>query len=206
MIQTKKYSLRWFGVCLAISIVCGANTAACQNMRPGKGSYFPLAVGNHWVYAVHSRSQPTLKSIEWRVTQREVVHGTPVFHLWPTPSQGDEPLSLSDVEMGIVEAGTNRFLLKRPLRTGQRWSTTSQSLRSPNTNDSFEVTSSGKICSVGARSFNNCVIVREIDEANHVASLLTYARGVGPVKYVYFKDLNSDEVDTTLIIKSWVVR
>jgi hypothetical protein len=206
MIQTRKYSLRWFGVCLALSIFLGPNSAACQNISPSEGSYFPLAVGNHWIYTVHSRSQPTLKSIEWRVTQREVVRGTPVFHLWPTPAQGDEPLSLSESEMGVVEVGTSRLLLKRPLRSGQRWSVPSQGPRAQGKSDSFEVTSTAKACSVGGHAFNNCVNVREVDEANQFVSLITYARGVGPVTYVYFKDLNSDEVDTTVVIKSWAVR
>jgi hypothetical protein len=205
MVRTGKHPLRWFGACLALSILWSSSPAACRNTRPREGSYFPLAVGNHWIYTVRSHSQPTLKSIEWRVTQREIVNGKLVFHLWPRPAQGDESLSLSESEMGVVETGTSRILLKRPLRTGQRWRVASQSLRAPGKSDSFEVTSAAKACFVGGHSFNNCVIVREIDEANHVVSLTTYARRVGPVKYVYFKDLNSKEVDTTLIIKSWVV-
>jgi hypothetical protein len=69
----------------------------------------------------------------------------------------------------------------------------------------FEVISAGRACTVGKRSFDDCAIVREVDEANSVASVTTYARGVGPVKYAYFEGLHSQEVDTTLTIKSWEV-
>jgi hypothetical protein len=71
--------------------------------------------------------------------------------------------------------------------------------------DAFQVISVGKPCLIREHSFDDCVVIREVDEANNVASLTTYARGVGPVKYVYFKGLHSEEVDTTLTIKSWEV-
>ncbi len=63
----------------------------------------------------------------------------------------------------------------------------------------------GKSCSVEQHSFDDCMTIRETDEANNVVSLTTYARGVGPVKYVYFKGLHSEEADTMLTIKSWRV-
>lgn len=194
-----------FVLCLVVFIVCCSGMAACQDVRAREGSYFPLSVGNSWTYSLLSHSHAATKTTKWRVTQREVVHRTPVFHLWQTPAQDDEPLSLSEVETGIVEAGTERFLLKNPLRTGDRWIAKSQNLRFPGKSDEFEVTSAGKACFVGKHSFKDCATIREVDEANNVASLTTYARGVGPVKYVYFRGLHSEEVDTTLTIKSWQV-
>ncbi len=186
-------------------VLCLCRTAAGQSGSTSNESYFPLEVGNWWTYTVRGHSGNTLRTIRWRVTQRELLHGSPVFHLWEQPAQDDEPLSLSSVEAGIVEADTERFLLKNPLRPGDRWSTKSRSLRAPNKVDAFEVISSGKSCSAGERSFDDCTIVREVDEANNVASLTTYARGVGPIRYVYFKSLHSEQVLTTLTIKSWEV-
>ncbi len=194
-----------FAVSLSIFIVYLGGTAASQDARSKKEGYFPLSVGNWWVYTLRGQSQVTGKTIKWRVTQTEVVHGIPVFYLWESPAQDDEPLSLSGVESGIMEAGTERFLLKNSLRTGDRWSVRSRSLRAPGKSDAFEVISVGKACFVGQRSFDDCATIRETDEANNVVSLTTYARGVGPVKYVYFKGLHSQEVDTTLVIKAWEV-
>jgi hypothetical protein len=188
-------------ILLILFFSCGA--VLCQSGSSGDESYFPLAVGNWWLYMVRGQPQSAVRAIRWRVAQRELLHGSPVFHLWQQPAQDDEPLSLSRAEAGILEAGTERFLLKNPLRTGDRWSAKSRSLRAPNKTDAFEVISCGEPCSAGGHSFNDCAIIREVDEANNVASLTTYARGVGPVKYVYFKSLHSDEVGTTLTIKTW---
>ena len=72
--------------------------------------------------------------------------------------------------------------------------------------DEFEVVSAGKPCSLRSHSFHDCVTIRETDEGSHVFSLTTYARGVGPVKYVYFRDVHFKEVKWTMIIQSWAVR
>jgi hypothetical protein len=205
MTRIRPYPLAFFTGCLGVLIFCCCVAIASQDMRASKESYFPLSVGNLWVYSFHGHSQAGVKTIKWRVTQKEVIHGTAVFHLWQTPAQDDEPFSLSEGETGIVEAGSERFLLKYPLRTGDHWSSVSRSLRAPGKSDTFEVISAGKACSVGGRSFDDCVTVRETDEANDVASMTTYARGVGPVKCVYFKSLHSEQVSTTLTIDSWQV-
>lgn len=205
MTKTKPHHRAFFSVCLGILLFCRYGPIAGQDTRESKESYFPLSVGNSWVYSLHGHSQAAQKTIKWRVTQKEMISGTPVFHLWQTPAQDDEPLNLSEGKSGIFEAGSERFLLKYPLHSGDHWSSLSRSLRAPGKSDIFEVISAGKACSVGGHSFEDCVTVREIDEANHVASLTTYARGVGPVKYVYFKSLRSEQVDTTLTIESWQV-
>ena len=195
----------FLAVGLGVFIGCRSDVAASQASHPSKESYFPLSVGNSWVYSFRGDSGLATKTVEWKITQRELVRGSAVFHLWQTPPQGDEPLSLSELETGIAEAGTERFVLKNGLHTGDRWSVKSRSLRAPGKLDAFEALSVGKVCFDGRRSFEDCAIVREIDEANDVASLTTYARGVGPVKYVYFKGAHSDVVNATLTIKSWEV-
>ena len=197
--------------CIAIIVLLGciAGTALSQtqpsNTKNGS-SYFPLSVGNQWQYISVRSSTNAASSIKWSVTQRELVHGVPVYHLWLTPPEGDEPLNLAEVEGGILEDNTDRFVLKNPLHEGQQWRSTSHSLRANSKSDTSKVISAGKACSVGERTFDDCAIVREVDEANDIASLTTYARGVGPVKYVYFKPVHSSKVDTTLTIKSWKVQ
>jgi hypothetical protein len=195
-------------ICFAAIVgPCITGTVASQDLSSvaERGSrYFPLSVGNSWHYILGD-SKMAGKAIKWSVTQREVVHGNPVYHLWQTPAQDDEPLSISEVPGGIVEADTERFLLKNPLHVGDRWGAKSHSLRAAGKLDSSEVISAGKDCSVGGHSFNDCATVREVDEANNVTSLTTYARGVGPVKYVYFKPFHPREIESTVTIKSWQV-
>jgi hypothetical protein len=197
---------------LLFALVFGQSALRAQTAAPSgavtreEQKYFPLAVGNRWVYSLREHPKTAEKTIKWSCTQKERVHGKNVYHLWETPSQDDEGLSLAESLAGVAEAGTDRYLFRIPLRTGDRWNSKSGSLRAKGKMDSFEVITVGVPCSAGKHLFSDCVEIREIDEANNIASLTTYARGVGPVKYVYFKNLHSEEIDTTMIINSWEVR
>ena len=115
-------------------------------------SYFPLAVGNWWTYAVEGNSKMAGKTIQWRVFQRES-HGAPVYHLWQTPAEGDEPLSLVEIQDGVAEAGTDRYLLKNHLHPGDRWSDKSLRRLTEGKVDAFEAISVGKPCSAGSTGF-----------------------------------------------------
>ena len=53
-------------------------------------SYFPLAVGNHWVYRVNDR-QSTSRYVIWRVTRAESIEGTLWFVVAQTPAESQEP-------------------------------------------------------------------------------------------------------------------
>lgn len=172
---------------------------------PTGTSYYPLAVGNWWVYVFGGHSKMVGKTIKWIVNQKEVLHEAPAYYLSSIPALGeDEPYILSPVTGGIVEADTERFLFKYPLKTGARWS--ARAVGSAEKADAFEVVSVGRPCSAGVRSFNDCATIREVNEAIDFVTMVTYARGVGPVKYVYFKGLHSKEIDTTLTISSWKVQ
>lgn len=205
MTARKRFAVCSFATITAL-FACLAATGEPQNQASGleRGSaYFPLSVGSWWRYRLQGQSNLKYTTIKWSVTQKENVRGTVVFHLWQTPPEGDEPLSLSEVQGGLIEAGTDRIVLKNPLHAGDRWVAKSQSLRAKGSLDSFEVTSAGKPCSIGGRSFQDCASIRESDEGNNISSITTYVRGIGPVQYVYFKGLHSDDVSTMLTIKDW---
>jgi hypothetical protein len=188
---------------LALSVVAAVASQSVHPTSENGSEYFPLSVGNTWRYALEEHSRPAGKTITWRVMQKEVDHGVLVYHLWPTPAQGDDTLDLCVVHGGVVEWSSERFVLKNPLRTGDRWSDVTNDARVQGKLDAFEVMSAGNSCSVGGHSFDDCATIREDDDANSVTLVTTYARGVGPVRYVYFKALHSKEVDTVLTIKSW---
>ncbi len=78
--MTNKMPSSLFALCLGAFIIGCCVTVVCQNARSSTKSYFPLSVGNRWVYALR-RSPQVSKTVTWRVTQREFVHETPVFHL-----------------------------------------------------------------------------------------------------------------------------
>src|ERR1035438_6818134 len=68
--------------------------------------------------------------------------------------EGDEPLNLAEVEGGILEDNTDRFVLKNPLHEGQQWRSTSHSLRANSESDTLKVISAGKACSVGEHTLD----------------------------------------------------
>jgi len=171
-----------------------------------KGSdYFPLSVGNKWQYVIEDHSDPSVKTVTWRVARKEILDGVTVYHLRSTPAQGDDTLDLCEVEGGIRESDSERFVLKDPLHTGDRWSDVVENPGAEEKSDAFEVVSAGNPCSVGGDTFDDCTTVREDNEAKNVASATTYARGIGPVKYVYFTALHSTAEDTVLTITSWEI-
>jgi len=167
-----------------------------------KRSYYPLAVGNWWSYKVKDPRKKTT-TVKWQVVrkEKEADYGPEAYQLTATPVQSDEPTILASRENGIVEPDTGNVLLKNPLQTGDRWS--DRSSFSPNT---YEVISAGKPCAAGGRRFRDCAIVRERDEKAALVTLKTYARGVGPVSFVYYKGLDEKKVDSTVTIESWGVK
>jgi hypothetical protein len=168
-------------------------------------SYYPLSVGNKWIYEVKEKGKVG-KPVKWEATQKEILHGLPAYHIWEVPSEDDEPLSLSVKKDSIAEDGTERILLKFPMIQGDHWSGRIDGSVAKKALDSFTVVEIGKPCSVGLQKFDDCLLIREVDDSNNSASLTTYARGVGPVLLIYYKGTHSDQIDTILIIKSWIVK
>jgi hypothetical protein len=203
----RRFALLGFAAA-GLSTICLVGTALSQGTRTGaheEDSYFPLSVGNWWLYKCSGHSQLAGKTQRWTVTDKAVHEASPDYYLSPRPSLGqDSPLVLSRLRDGIVEAG-DRFLLKYPIRIGNRWSSKSNMYGAEGELDVFEVVSAGRPCLVGTRSFDDCVTVRETDEGASLFLLTTYARGVGPVKYVYFEDVHFRAIESTLTIESWAV-
>ena len=200
----------WCAAMTGLFFISVFGVAAPQDnraMAKGEDSYFPLSIGNWWAYKLGGHSRWAGKTQKWTVTDKAIHKGNPDYILSPTPSFGwDSPVEESPVREGIVEAGRGGgFILKYPIRSGNRWSSKSDGFVVPGKLDDLEVVSAGKPCSVGSHSFGNCVTIRETDEGNALFSLTTYARGAGPVKYLYFKDLYFKQTKETMIIVSWKV-
>jgi hypothetical protein len=210
MTSNKKPSLLgWLLAAVVFGVGGFAENIVSQEARIGaqqRESYFPLAIGNRWTYVYSENPRMAGKTLTWKVTDQEVRNAAHVYYVSSTPSQGeDEPLLLSSAKDGIEEVGTGRFLIKDPIHPGDHWKVVDTSPRFKGKLDVFGAVSVGKPCSVGGRVFDDCVIIQETVEAINTASLTTYARSVGPVKYLYFKGLHSREVESTLTIKSWEV-
>jgi hypothetical protein len=156
---------------------------------PDWTAYYPLAVGNTWIYKVRVAGDPKSGTVRWKVTQTLDEDGKRVYLVVPHPIQEDDDyLELSVGSGGVEEVRQGIFHLKFPVIVGQQWSKEYQSvLKNREVSRKFSVLSVGKPCRVGKFSFTDCVVVEDSDEELELKTVTTYARNVGPVAYEYFK-------------------
>lgn len=155
-----------------------ALVAACARVpsRPPPastpGDYFPLAVGNEWVYRDESPALPP----EQRGAKRTV-------RILERTGDG----YYRDNERGELRADRDclhdrsRRLLCGPIAQGTRWS----SVVSVSSTERYEIAAVGETVSTPAGRFDGCVRVRAHNRAargtDHVLEI-TYAPRVGPVR------------------------
>jgi hypothetical protein len=140
------------------------------------GSYYPLAVGNRWVY------------VDSTGTEHEEVLSDHIGEFFYNPrtrlgtSHDPEGVKQAVFYKGIPRSSW--FILKLPLRTGAIWS--SEDLL-------YEITSTTKTVLVRAGTFRDCVEVRVRHKREFVTNreegtveavlTITFAPGVGPVEW-----------------------
>lgn len=168
---------------LRILLPLGALAAACAGApaRPSRapaapGDYFPLAVGNEWVYRDESPALPP----ERQGTRRTV-------RILERTADG----YFRDSDRGELRADPDcvhdraRRLLCAPLAAGKGWS----SVVSVSSTERYEIAAVGEAVTTPAGRFEDCVRVRAHNRAgpgtDHVLEI-TYAPGVGPVRIETF--------------------
>jgi hypothetical protein len=157
--------------------------------KPPSHPYYPLAAGNSWQYTVHPAARGKRDSkIVWRVTKIDPANsGRVIYQVWPTPMQADdEAMQLTVSELGLEDVSSRTLVLKSTLSSGEHWLGAANS-RTRQSRQSFKVTSVGRLCSAGSIRFQDCVVVEELDPGTQMRTVTTYARGVGPVEYRYFR-------------------
>ena len=88
---------------------------------------------------------------------------------------------------GLREPVDDFFVLRFPLKKGNSWK-----VDHDGQDRQFFVVSEGEQCEVGKQKFASCAVVRDDDRKAKLRTVTTYAYGVGPVRYVYYKALGSD--------------
>ena len=170
-------------VVMALPPFCKAQTA-----KPPDARYYPLALGNVWTYRVHRTSAKTKDTtVEWRVT-----HADQTYQVWPKPMQSDdEAMDLAVTQDGMKEVSSNTFIIKFPIKTGERWSAGRAEVgHQPRV---FRVLSVKAPCSVGSMKISDCVTIEDAS-ANGLKIVTTYGRDVGPVLYRYYQSTAGNEV------------
>jgi len=143
--------------------------------------YYPLATGNSWTYSVSDKSKA--RPVVWKVLNVKTDASGPVFAVWPTPSDSDDSgMQLQFTSEGLRELGDDFFVLRFPLTKGKTWSVSRHGQ-----DRVFVVVSEGERCAVGKLKFKACAVVRDDDPAAKLRTVTTYALGVGPVRYEYYK-------------------
>jgi len=159
----------------ALGIACArAPVATPQPAAPG--DYFPLAVGNEWVYRDESPALPPERRGDARTVR--IVDRTKDGYF-------------RDNERGELRADRDclhdraRRLLCGPIAPGTSWS----SVVSVSSTERYEIAAVGEAVATPAGRFENCVKVRAHNRAAPTTDLvneITYAPGVGPVRIETF--------------------
>jgi hypothetical protein len=141
--------------------------------------YFPLALGNRWVYELHDRTDapPVLET--WEVVREE--QGTFVLRI----SQSELPTGGFEEFFILTSAGIKRFarettnkddppfFLKGPLQVGATWD---------DEDGAYEITALDETITVPAGTFSHCLEVTNRRRGSKATVVTWYAPGVGVVQ------------------------
>jgi hypothetical protein len=84
------------------------------------------------------------------------------------------PLGLEEISLGVL-------IPKSPIIVGEKWTSARSARRT------FRVLSVGQPCHVGSIASEDCLTVEDEDDAVSFRTITTYAKGVGPIRYEYYK-------------------
>ena len=169
-----------------IAIAAGWSLAQTSKPPSTDVEYYPLAVGNTWIYRVQPL-EPTASSstIKWRVGRVWESAKGRVYAVWPTPMEyDDEQLSLIVSPTGIEDIVDHYPLMKFPLKAGAKWS---NPIKGTSFTEEFHVISVNRPCRASRFRFSDCLEIEETDTKNDTPQITTYARHVGPVSFHYFR-------------------
>lgn len=147
---------------------CATAPSTPQSAAAPVCDYFPLAVGNRWVYDGPSKPDGTRETIAVAITGKK----NGFFE------QTGGQLITCDSE-GLRDA--KRLLLQGPLAVGHAW----KSVVSVGSVEQYEITDVGGTVNVPAGSFKDTVTTRaqqRIDEKRTLINETTYAPGVGMIR------------------------
>ncbi len=156
----------------ALASACARAPVPPPAREPSPADFFPLAVGNEWVYRDESPALPADRQGSTRTVR--ILERTKDGYF-------------RDNERGELRADPDclhdraRRLLCAPIAPGKSWS----SVVSVSSTERYEIASVGETVATPAGTFSGCVRVRAHNRASpstdHVLEI-TYAPGVGPVR------------------------
>lgn len=161
-------------------LVLGGLTPAARTEDTAVSQYFPLAVGNRWVYELQDRTDGAPPVVEyWDVLREE----NGAFVLRTRQSElttgGFEEFFLPASE-GIKRFAAETqhkddppFFLKGPLQVGATWN---------DEDGTYEITALDTVVTVPAGTFAHCLEVTNRRKGGKATAVTLYALGVGVVR------------------------
>ena len=182
-------SKRFIPAALALLCACahGSNDAQ-KSERLAAADYYPLAVGNKWVYEAKLLG-------EKRESVIEILSQKNGFYV---DSEGGE---LTSDAFGVRDP--KRYLLRDPLEVGRAWT----NVVSVSSAERYAITAVGVPCESPAGKFENCVQVEARNRVDSRVTLVkrdTFAPGVGLVRIQTAVSNNGKEIpQAEIVLKSF---
>jgi hypothetical protein len=196
-------------LCIIVALGCWFQGSTALHAEPALVVYFPLAVGNRWVYesSESTEAMPVLES--WEVTRQE--EHTFVMRIkqpYVTTDGFEEffVFTADGVRRLARETGAvPRLFLKTPPKAGESWQ---------NEDGRYAVTAVDETATVPAGTFTHCVEVTHWSAGGKVTVVSLYAPGVGMVQreetFPIIGGLGGFETPqqgrTILRLKEWTVK
>lgn len=171
----------FFAIILALG--WGLKEPSILYAEPPPAAYFPLAVGNRWVYESSESTDVTPVVESWEVTRQEgnafvlqikqtYMTAEGVEEFFVSTADGIRRLDRQTASFETMGAEP-RFFLKAPLTVGATWK---------NADGKYAVTAIDETVTVPAGTFTNCVEVTHWSASGIVTTITLYAPGVGMVQ------------------------
>lgn len=157
----------------------GSGTLPLRVAETAVNQYFPLALGNRWVYELQDRTDAPPVRETWEVVREE--RGTFVLRI----SQSELPTGGFEEFFIPTSAGIKRFtrethnkvdppfFLTGPLRIGTTWD---------DEDGTYEITALDETVTVPAGTFSHCLEVTNRRKGGKATVVTLYAPGVGVVQ------------------------
>lgn len=186
-----RFVLSWV-VLGGLACAHGGAGPAAEPAQTSLARYLPLAVGNRWIYQTEFQGQP---QADLEVTLVKEEQGA-FLDSRPVPAR-----YIIDGE-GIRD-GDRRYLLKLPLRKGNRW----MSVADVRTVEHYEIVADDRRVPLPLGELRGCVVVQmevRLDERRSMRNFMTFAPGVGIVEvYTVLKDGAREVPQARLRLKSY---
>jgi hypothetical protein len=170
----RKRMLAFFLTIMACSLV----QATLGTAESVSSDYFPLALGNRWVYESSEGTEETPALESWEVIRQEgAAFVVRIQQPFVTLGGIEEQfvVEADGVTRRVLDSDPpeSQFILKLPVVAGARWQSG---------DGVYAVTAVGETVTAPAGAFTNCVEITRWNKATRITIVSTYAPGVGLIQ------------------------